>query len=276
MLQIDHEQMLLNVPYLVGLLGLSVDTTAKDLGNMERVASYIKAATQSRVQYLMSSTSFARWLWQDQSAFILVDGNEAESLNHVSAMSLACLALQDFLKEKSIVVLSFFYGLHTLQSDNLHGVDGLMRSLIAQLLLEGRAHTDLVQPRTGIFPDVADFSSLLMFFGELIEQVASERMIVCMVDGISCFETLESARDIRLVVRELRDLTRRIGDGRVLKVMVTSPDRCLEIKGEVTQSEHLILPQEIGGQSPELGVGVPMKAEDDLFQNMNVFEDPVY
>ena len=277
MLQLDHNQRLLDIPYLLELLGLDADIIAKDLGNLESVTPYVKPAIQPRVQCLMSSTSFTRWLWQDQSAFILVDGNEAESWNHVSAISLACLALQDFLREKPIVVLSFFCGLHTLQSDPLHGINGLIRSLTAQLLLKGSAHTDIVQPRTAGVPDVANLSSLFMFFAELVEQVTSEQIIVCMVDGISCFETLESVRDIRSVVRGLRDLTRRTGDGRLLKVMITSPDRCLEVKGEVTQSEHLILPQEIGSQScAEPGANVPVKADDDLFQNMNVFEHPVY
>ena len=250
---------------------------AKDLGNIERVALYIKPAIQSRVQFVMSNSSFARWLWQDQSAFILVDGNEAKSISYVSAMSLACLAVQDFFREKSIVVLSFFCGLHTLQSDPLHGISGLIRSLTAQLLLEGSAHRDIVQPRTAGVPDVANLSSLFKFFAELVEQVTSEQVVVCMVDGISCFETHESVRDIRSVVRGLRDLTRRTGDGRLLKIMITSPDRCLEVKDEVTQSEHLILPQEIGSQScAEPGANVPVKADDDLFQNMNVFEHPVY
>ena len=116
-----------------------------------------------------------------------------------------------------------------------------------------------------------------MFFAELIEQVASERIMVYTVDGISGFETLESVRDVQSGVRELRDLTRRIGDGRILKVMITSPDRCLEVQGEVTRSEHLILPQEIGSQSSaELGVNVPVKVEDDLFQNIYVFEDSMH
>ena len=58
MLQIDHHQRLMNIPYLLGLLGFDVDTMAKDLGNMERVTPYIKAATQPRMQCLMLSTFF--------------------------------------------------------------------------------------------------------------------------------------------------------------------------------------------------------------------------
>ncbi|KAJ0297677.1 hypothetical protein COL516b_010531 [Colletotrichum fioriniae] len=127
---------------------------------------------------------------------LLIEGNiEDTARENVSPMSLFCvnfgLTMMD--RDTEAVVLFFFCGLHTdYTADNWAGPNGMLRSLIVQLLISilqqkcpelDLSNTDYVRQLAAL-----EMETLANLFEDLLNQFDEKDTIYCIVDGVSRFD----------------------------------------------------------------------------------------
>ena len=78
------------------------------------------------------------------------------------------------------------------------------------------------------------------------------------------------AEHTRLVIRKLRDLIEDVGPGLIVKILITSPARSLQVMKEVMENEHVILPR---GMRPGRNNGRQSSFMQDLRKEIEVHGD---
>lgn len=179
----------------------------------------------AQAAYLSETPAFRHWLLAPSSAALLVDGHCSERMRHgLSPLSVFCATLvQSLLLNASrsgaddnlqVVVLHFFCGQHADPHGLLCGPRGLIRGLVAQLVLQlwrqrlpldlgflaELGLDDLGQRRAR--PGDIDVRVVCRVFAGLLGQLPPGTTVHCVVDGISEFETALGswAQDLRIVV----------------------------------------------------------------------------
>ncbi|PWY87580.1 hypothetical protein BO70DRAFT_427502 [Aspergillus heteromorphus CBS 117.55] len=193
----QHPKPLLSDIELFDSLGVDQECPSNDLQMVIKDISQFEVSAQAQAQQLFASRQFAEWMASNQRATLLVHGNfETPGPGRTTALSVLCamfaLQLHNTADKNHYIVLHHFCGLHGSshsQNDPIPGPNGLIRSLITQILL----HTNNHQFNLDFFntPDfVAEIKahSLKMLchtFSQLIEQLPRHTTIVCILDGIS-------------------------------------------------------------------------------------------
>ncbi|KAL8655743.1 MAG: hypothetical protein Q9226_002932 [Calogaya cf. arnoldii] len=113
-------------------------------------------------------------------------------------------------------------------SDALRGPLGLLRSLIRQLLCVqqfDRAVAEIAYGEKLQYENVAYF---LHLFRSLVEHLPEDKILFCIIDGISFYDSSEPSFELEAVVEGLTELTEDCGFGPVFKLLITSPlnNRC--------------------------------------------------
>lgn len=196
---------------------------------------------------------------------IAVDGHfDRTQMGKISPLSYICAMLSQALRQQSQqsaasfgrgspvsmstqpekgasrdIVLEYFCALHTADSDDLQGPQGLMRCLTTQLILsmvanEWIAHADAVNLphlRDGAEELLLqrDLNAVCRLFTALIHVVPQGASIYCLVDGWSAYEREELWRaDYEVVLNEFREATDASNSdhGPNFKLLLTSPTAC--------------------------------------------------
>lgn len=199
----------------------------------------IKAADQARAQSLLHHHRFAQWMGQRHSDMILVDGNiRSADRQKLSALSVFCASfVASMIKvQPEEVVVQFFCGLHCGPNDSWRGPNGMVRSLIMQLVMNLEQlellSLDFINNRKFLGElEAHDLRSLCITLRELVSQFPPDRTVICVIDSISCFDVAEMIKDLEAVTHWLL----RIVDDESLmtsfKVLMTNPgSRNLRIK----------------------------------------------
>jgi hypothetical protein len=215
----------------------------------------------------MTMQRFREWLeaplWA--SDLVLVDGHCGDvAADKVSPMSAICASLARVLTGRkrgsardrpAAMVLYHFCGQHLTQRDTLRGPEGLIRSLVHQLLMQSGDVENCTPRRQGQVPlefvdtellwgvDEHDIASLCKLFSELVIRLHPARPVFCIIDGVSEIETaLDGWRgDTCLIVKELLGLVddaHRAGPG--LRVLLTSSTRSAVLADLVVPSERQV------------------------------------
>ena len=128
----------------------------------------------------------------------------------------------------------------------MSGPSGLLRALLAQLVT-------LYTFRIG-FTHYNDYHELQRFdvvrlcalFSELVKDLPEGFILVCVIDGVSFYETSEWADDLRLVLETLNALTRDPEVWAAFKVLVTSAVANRQAIDYIPRENHLMLPSDAG------------------------------
>lgn len=120
--------------------------------------------------------------------------------------------------------LAFFCGEHLQKDDPDSGPDGMMRSLLAQLLL-AYSDFDLRTVRRLQHLDFDDVKDLCDVFDLLIDQLPHYVVVFCVVDAISFYEDTAAVCDeAGVVVQTLVDVVERTREsGCAFKLLLMSP-----------------------------------------------------
>ncbi|PYI05457.1 hypothetical protein BO78DRAFT_419668 [Aspergillus sclerotiicarbonarius CBS 121057] len=186
---------------------------------------------QARVATLIRDPTFGAWFRGLSSRTLVISGMDSSMLQHtVSPLSYACATLtRSIAGIQNCYPLSFFCRLHSEQSDPLYGPRGVIRSLIAQLVL----HLDIEDLPFLAMQDLEvvttrNLSSLCRLFMGLL-QLQQNAMIVCMIDGINFFDRDTCRAELHELMQFLNQAvlgTQARQDGLIFKVLVTSPTAC--------------------------------------------------
>jgi hypothetical protein len=208
---------------------LAVDDEAHIIrrGRSVDVAAIAQAAT------MFQTPQVQELLHAPQSGIVLVDGcADRSQMSKVSPLSYICANLSAALQSgPPNVTLTFFCGQHVSSNDDLQGPQGLMRALVASLilsLLQNGLISDSMPLQLPNLPwEVENLSlqDICELFHRLIRLVPRNTLVYCLVDGVSYYERDEWQGDFNLMMMCFG----RILDDEILdaffKLLLTSPTR---------------------------------------------------
>ncbi|KAK0646902.1 hypothetical protein B0T16DRAFT_446786 [Cercophora newfieldiana] len=241
-----------------------------DLDEIRKLRARLSDTILGRSTYLMVTDRFRDWLdfSLGVSDLVLVEGHlDTEREGKLSSLSAFCGSFIEARKTPQFSVLYYFCGLHCHLGDHISGPQGMVRSLVSQLL---RWHRDAGTPLTITIadPDCGELSShqlpaLLTLFRELIQQTPSGMTLYCLIDGISEFETTNQGWETELceivgffqtIVEDLRQTS---SPGPAFKVLLTASQRSITVVGQINSSDQItlsssrVLPRSIGASFEE-------------------------
>jgi hypothetical protein len=255
---------------LIQLLNVPLSQGMQDLESVLKKRHMFDFTSQAQVQHLWKTPQFTSWYLSESSAVLLVDANFDSNLaGRISPMSLLCamMAVQLPNPEQKLW-LQFFCGQYTRSADPLRGPQGMLRSILTQLLL------DLYQRNmmSLSFPDASavwtqagppPIDNLCRMLADLLRSFPTGMTVFCALDGISYFEVQEMAADLCLAVECLRDLALDRSLGARFKLLLTCGSRSKCVYRLVDPaSQHVTLRRGQGtqGLNPRTFVGEANRA----------------
>ena len=218
------------VPTLAAFLNQIV--VPPNLGDIDFDVSQISDGGESIVSryrgtedQIACTQEFRNWILASSSGKLLVHGDyPSGGSHHASPISLFCITLlQALFTKSSYIPLIFFCGQHIEPEDGAGGQVMIM-SLISQILKQHayipvlfRHQLDQQSIRRG---DVHYLCSLFEF---LVRSLPSEQTVVCIIDGISYYETDEFEDEMIMILKCLLGLVRDSGLRPAVKLLVCSP-----------------------------------------------------
>ncbi|KAI4950374.1 hypothetical protein J4E91_004256 [Alternaria rosae] len=208
-----------------------------EMEHILRQSNSLRPEGLGKARWLLTTAQFKNWLSQPSSGILLVDGHcKDDGIGKVSPLSVLCASLATALvQESSNMVLRFFCSSHTrVEQDMISGPSGLIRSLITQLLLYPNTPDVGLDPLEQSLYDAVsryDVPALVALFGSVVYKMDKSKTIICIIDGISDFETPLRGwdREILAVVDQLQNLVYRQQSGPALKLLMTSANKALNI-----------------------------------------------
>ena len=244
----DHRKsgMILESDQLLEVLAVNLIEVANKLTSMLRLGQAANLSYHDRGSLLSRSPKFQAWLTSTSPIFLLVDGNGNSAAERTSAMTFVSALLAQSLSDEGVSCIHYFCGLHRTMSDDLNGPSGLLRALLAQLI-------NLHNFRVG-FTNYIEYQELQRFdtlrlcalFSELVKDLPEGFILVCIIDGVSLYETSEWAEDLRIILETLNSLTRDINVYAVFKVLATSAMASRQAIRYIPREDHLMLPLDAG------------------------------
>ena len=158
---------------------------------------------------------------------------------------------------KPVIVVSYFCGLHSnFVTDDRANARGMMISLLGQLLLQAKhkdLHFDLTFLAQKKLQHIAqeDLKTLCSLFRSLVVQLPKDRMIFCVIDGISLYESTDGDDDLFYAWQRLNQLLEHKSLKAIMKLLATCPGQTLRLHEEdvMTNGEVLEVPENVDGNS---------------------------
>jgi hypothetical protein len=225
-----------------------------DLEVVARIKSNLQERALGRAGWLVVTDRFRSWIRPELRAsdFVLVNGYLEDALEtKASPLSILCASLMKTIASMTnMVVLAYFCGMHGNPDEWNGGPTGMLRCLIAQLILaSGASGNDMA-----VFPglndrllhDVAlqDLGALWVLFQELLGQIPPGTTVFIILDGISTFETSLNGWDDEFckIIFQLQQLvSAEPRSTPVLKVLLTAPNRSIKLFWQVDSGSQISL-----------------------------------
>jgi hypothetical protein len=186
----------------------------------------------SHATTMLQTTQVQSLLQSPESGVVLVNGCTDRSQNtKITPITLVCATLTCALRRSATanVVLAFFCGLHLSSQDNLIGPQGLIRSLVADMVLS-LAQNECISATAPIwFPasqehfEELSFKDICQLFCRLVELVPKEITVYCIVDGISYYERAAWREEYDLLMECFGSIITNNTVAAAFKLLLTSP-----------------------------------------------------
>lgn len=197
-----------------------------------RRSQTLNGDTTSYAASMFQSSQVQQLLRAPESGIVLVNGHTDRSQNtKITPISHVCATLIQALRRSANnnLVLSFFCGQHTATTDSLTGPQGLMRSLVAYLVLslvQNECIPDsapiLLEDFEGDFKHLS-FQDICQLFHSLMAHVRREMTVYCIIDGISYYERQDWKDDYNLMMECFGSIISHQATIAPFKLFVTSP-----------------------------------------------------
>ena len=232
-----QQTILMTIEELLWILGVDLEYLIRETERILRQSNSLRAKGLGKARWLLTTAQFKNWLGQSSSGTLLVDGYcRDDGIGRISPLSVLCASLATTLAQTgSSIVLHFFCSSHTrVEQDVIGGPSGLVRSLITQLLLYPDSPDVELDPlEENLYNAVSqcDVPALVYLFGSIVGNMDESKTIVCIIDGISDFETPLRGWDKEIigVVDQLQNLVHCKRSGPALKLLMTSANKTLNL-----------------------------------------------
>lgn len=188
---------------------------------------------RARVEQLVTTSQFREWVGTAASHILLIHGDFGEPSKHyVSALSLFCTTFVEALKRMNgFLPLVFFCGRHLDTGDGPTGGEGIIKSLVAQLLRQQIFDTRQLHQEIDLNKlNNGDVDELCALFRWLVRQVPENVTLFCLIDGIILYERSNYEYTMGQVLASLLDLTRDLSVRCILKFLITSPAVTVKVR----------------------------------------------
>ncbi|KXH59599.1 hypothetical protein CSAL01_04355 [Colletotrichum salicis] len=212
---------------------------------------------ESQAHTILNQDRFFDWMQQGHPDIPLVDGGlPGSAQDGISPMSLLCANLSLTLRElePDSIFAMFVCGLHTSPyNDDWYGPSGMLRFLVAQLLLallernsldlgclDRRSHVRVLERH--------DLEASSDLFGDLARQFDAETTIYVIIDGVSKFDVdfRNTFQKLEMAIRWLEDIVKDDGLRPKLKILMTVPFRSsIRLRQSVDDRFRLALPLQL-------------------------------
>jgi len=186
----------------------------------------------SQAANMFQTNQVQQLLHLPNSDVVLVNGcTDRSQHTKVSPITYVCATLTHALRRSPNrnVVLAFFCGQHSTSNDDLAGPQGLMRSLVAHLVLTLVQDTYISDSAPIQFPPLQgdieqlSFKSICQLFYSLVELVPKGVTLHCVIDGISYYERPVWREDYDLMMECFGNIITNEAMGVIFKLLLTSP-----------------------------------------------------
>ncbi|CAM1511914.1 Fc.00g094270.m01.CDS01 [Cosmosporella sp. VM-42] len=223
----------------------------KDLGKILRSSRALPKNALKRATWLLNLDRFKTWadISRRSSDLILVNSHlNVLIIGKISSLSVFAATLASMPRiSPNLVLISHYCGLHTSPRDVMAGPKGMLRSLIAQLILL-RRHD---QVRTTISLDeslvndiaIQDLRGLCEILRSLLSQFPQETTIFGALDNISEFKTSLYGWELDMgeIIRCLRFIVGQMRWGPKLKEFLTAANRSITIYRQIDEADCISL-----------------------------------
>jgi len=226
----SRSQALISKDLFTKFLGVPPQQPALDFEYVLRQAKDFSTISMAQAHSLLRTDQFRHWSQPQHPGLLIVNGNiESSGSERLSAMSFLCASLVASLGQvqEDTITLYFFCGLHTQMGDELRGPNGVIRSLVWQILMElaTRGILSLEFINTLSLRDAIqqrNLRDLCYIFGMLVGQLRLDIPVYCIIDGIDWYEQFEWRVDLEFVVHELQKLVKDQKLQAVFKLLMAS------------------------------------------------------
>ena len=241
------QQAILTPDRLSELLDVPADMTSQDLGRLTIQGRSWPSSLYAEGHWLLRNKKFQAWLHSEETGRLLVNQNQTSSESN-SSMSFACTTLIEALnKTQEATIISFFSSLHAKGETSVEGPAGLLRSFISQLLPLQSYSLDFVDD--GDLENLRrhDIGALCNLFAMLVQQLAEETVLFCIIDGISTFEKSRYGDSVAVFLAMISQLTETLAvslGSPILKILVTTSKSSKGLKSCYKSQDTIVVPQE--------------------------------
>lgn len=249
-LQQASQHPLLRQEQLAALLIARPETNVRDLERVIAQGTNGPQSLHTQGHWLLRNKKFQTWLNSETTRGLFVNDN-LQSTKQPSSMQFACVTLiQGLIESQDATTLSFFCSLHAYGRTTTEGPQGLIQSLISQLLPLHRFDVGFIDEayldnlrrfRTDYFCDL---------FTRLVKQMPNHTVLFCIIDSISVFDVSKYGSDMSLITEALSKLTQALAStpgAPMFKVLMTTSKSSKRIRNSFL---------------PEDSIAVPPQAED--------------
>lgn len=214
---------------LLEILDINENTIWSDFQTVAKRCRNVEAIGYDFAKGVYQGERFNEWLSEDSTALFLESLGVQAFHGRFSPLSVVtCDILEEMKADILTKCIYHFCHLHTSPTDSAPGPSGMLRSLTSQLLrlfpqqtslgfTSGRRYRDELQSwNIGFLCDC---------FTNVLKQLPSDARIICVIDGIDCFEKHRWAEDCRRMMRDLLDIVHEADISPVFKLLVTCPVR---------------------------------------------------
>lgn len=217
-----RQQLLTGLEYEDSVLELDVETNLQTIWTLPR-------QDQDRVVAIMRSHKLQSWITATESSALFVNANHKGSRRQ-QPTSFICAKLVDSImprvepESQMTLPLAFFCCEHLQKDDPDCGPAGMMRNILAQLLLAYRDF-DLRTIQRMQNLDYDDVNDLCDIFDILITQLPQYIVVFCIIDAISFYEDNATVcEEASIVVQTLVNVVERSKEnGCAFKLLLMSP-----------------------------------------------------
>lgn len=225
---------------------------------------------------IMRSHKLQTWITATESSAVFINANHKGSTRQ-QPTSFICAKLVDSimpspgnnaqLESQMTLPLAFFCGEHLQKDDPDSGPAGMMRNILAQLLLAYRDF-DLCTIQRMQNLDYDDVNDLCDVFDILIMQLPQYIVVFCIIDAISFFEDNATVcEEASIVVQTLVDVVERTKEnGCAFKLLLMSPWNSRMLHKDMLDQEGDVL--WMPGKVPAQGGFTGMKWSASIGSNL--------
>jgi hypothetical protein len=250
---------------LLKIIDVNYFQISHDASTVVRRCHTLDSADVGRAAHMIVEPQVQELLTSPGPGVVAIDGHfDRTQMGKISPLSYICAMLSQALRQQSqqyatsfrsgspvsmstqpekgasrSIILEYFCALHTADSDNLQGPQGLVRCLTTQLILSMVAN-EWIGPADAVhLPHLRDgeeemlgqqnLDAVCRLFTALIHLVPQGVSIYCLVDGWSAYEREQLWQaDYEVVLNAFREAgdASNPDDGANFKLLLTSPTTC--------------------------------------------------